>query len=264
MSTIPPPDGRPSTANFRRRLLAGELLIGTFVKTPHASVVEVLGHSPLDCVCLDAEHAPFDRAALDAAILAARAAQLPALIRLQRADPADILNALDLGATGIVAPHVASAEAAAALARAARYGRGGRGFSGSTRAAAFTTRAMDQVIAEGNSNVTVIAQVEDAEALGQIDAIAATDGIDALFIGRMDLTVSLGALSPADAPVVAAVQTICRAAKRHRRIVGMFTANPDEALDWRREGASFFLLASDQQWILQGARELSAAMRAAR
>jgi 2-keto-3-deoxy-L-rhamnonate aldolase RhmA len=264
VSTASASDGRPSPADFRGRLVAGELLVGTFVKTPHASVVEVLGHSPLDCVCLDAEHAPFDRATLDVAVLAARAGRLPALIRLQRTEPADVLSALDLGPAGIIAPHIASPEAAAALARAARYGHAGRGFSGSTRAAGFTTKSMADVIAEGNACVAVIAQVEDAEALDHIDAIAATEGIDALFIGRMDLTVSLGARSPADATVVDAVQTICRAAKRHRRTVGMFTGTAAEAVDWRREGASLFLLASDQQWILQGARDLSATLRGTR
>ena len=240
--------------------------VGTFVKTPHASVVEVLGHSPLDCVCLDAEHATAldrgQRSTLPS--LAARAGRLPALIRLQRTEPADVLSAIDLGPAGIIAPHIASPEAAAALARAARYGRAGRGFSGSTRAAGFTTKSMADVIAEGNACVAVIAQVEDAEALDHIDAIAATEGIDALFIGRMDLTVSLGARSPADATVVDAVQTICRAAKRHRRTVGMFTGTAAEAVDWRREGASLFLLASDQQWILQGARDLSATLRGTR
>jgi 2-keto-3-deoxy-L-rhamnonate aldolase RhmA len=252
---------RPTAAEFRRRLTAGELLIGTFVKTPHAAVVEVLGHSPLDCVCLDAEHAAFDRSALDFAILAARAHQLPSLIRPQRSDPASILAALDLGATGVIAPHIASVEAAIALARAARFGTDGRGYSGATRAAGFGTRTMDQVITDANSSVAVIAQVEDAEALDHIDEIASVEGIDALFIGRMDLTVSLGARSSMDPRVIDAVRRICAAAGRRERTVGMFAATTQEATEWASEGASFFLLASDQQWILQGARDLAAAFR---
>ncbi len=237
-------------------------MIGTFVKTPHAAVVEVLGHSPLDCVCLDAEHAPFDRNALDSAILAARAHQLPALVRPQRSDPAAILAALDLGATGIIAPHIDSVDAAVALARAARFGPGGRGYSGATRAAGFGTRTLEQIITEANASVAVIAQVEDAEALDCIDEIALVEGIDALFIGRMDLTVSMGASSAMEPRVVDAVRHICAAAGRRKLTVGMFTATAEEAKDWAREGASFFLLASDQQWILQGSRDLVAAFRA--
>jgi 2-keto-3-deoxy-L-rhamnonate aldolase RhmA len=222
----------------------------------------VLGESPLDCICLDAEHAPFGRSALDGALLAARAANLPALVRLQRADSTDVLSALDLGATGVVIPHVASAEDARAMALAARYGPGGRGYAGSTRAAGFGTRGMNEVISDANRTVAVIAQIEDAAALSQLDAIASVEGIDALFVGRMDLTVSLGARSPSDEAVVDAVRRICATALRHPCAAGMFTQTIEEARQWTAEGASLFLLASDQQWILQGARELAAGLRA--
>ena len=251
-----------AAAEFRERLLARELLIGTFVKTAHPAVIEVLGASPLDCICLDAEHAPFDRSALDTTLLAARATNLPALVRVPRADAADILNALDLGASGILVPHVASEQDALAVVRAARYGAGvGRGYGGSTRAAGYGTRSMSEVISEANRTVAVIVQIEDAAALEELDAIAAVDGIDALFVGRMDLTVSLGAASPADDRVVQAVRAVCAAALRHRRAAGMFTQTVDEARQWATEGTSLMLLASDQQWVLQGARQLVSGLR---
>jgi 2-keto-3-deoxy-L-rhamnonate aldolase RhmA len=249
-----------SAANFRTRLRAGERLVGTFVKTPHPVVVEVLGHAGLDCVCLDCEHAPFDRAALDTALLAARAAQLPALVRPLRAETADILNALDLGATGILAPHVASGEQARALVRAAHYGPGGRGYAGSTRAAGYGTRSVAQNVDKARGTVAVIAQIEDAEALRHLDEIAAVEGLDALFVGRMDLTVSLGATSPADPVVIEAVRQICLAGRRAGRAVGMFMSSTQEAAQWIEMGASLFLLGSDQQWILQGAKELAGAL----
>ena len=252
---------RPTPRDFRQRLLAGDLLVGTFVKTPHASVVEILGHSPVDCVCLDAEHAPFDRTALDMALLAARASNLAALVRIQRSDATDVLNALDLGATGVLVPHVTSAEIAYRVASSARYGPAGRGYAGSTRAAGYTTRSMSEITSEANSTVAVIAQIEDAAAMDHLDSIAAVEGLDALFVGRMDLTVSLGAQSPSDKQVVAAVRAICAAARRHGRPVGMFTSTIEEALQWVAEGVSLFLLASDQQWILQGARDLVAGLK---
>jgi 2-keto-3-deoxy-L-rhamnonate aldolase RhmA len=246
-------------ASFRDRLLARELLVGTFLKTPSAAVAEIIGMSGLDCTCVDAEHAPFDRAALDTVVLAARAHDLPSLVRVTQADPSEILNALDVGATGVVLPHIASAAAAAQAAAACRYGRNGRGYAGSSRAAGYTTRSMASIIAAANASVCVVAQIEDEAALQQIDAIAAVDGIDCLFIGRMDLTVSLGAASPDEPRVIEAVEAICAAGRRHGRCVGMFTTTTAEAIRWRAEGASFFLLGSDQQWVLQGSRELAAA-----
>lgn len=248
-------------AAFSRQMRAGQPLVGTFLKTPSTAVMEILGLSGLDCVCVDAEHAPFDRAALDTVLLAARARDLPALVRVPLADPSLILNSLDLGATGVVVPHIASAASARQIAAASRYGRDGRGYSGSTRAAAYTTRPMTQVIADANSTVCVVAQIEDAAAVEQIDEIAAVDGIDCLFIGRMDLTVSLGATSPDDPSVIAAVRSICAAGRRHGRCIGMFTSTTVEALRWRDEGATFFLLGSDQQWVLQGARDLAKAFK---
>jgi len=121
---------------------------------------------------------------------------------------------------------------------------------------------MGQVISELNDSVTVIAQIEDARALDELDAIAAVEGIDALFVGRMDLTVSLGALSPQEPVVIQAVEAICAAAPRRSKPIGMFTSTPEEARLWMAKGVSLFLLASDQQWILDGARRLSEQVRA--
>ena len=255
------PTASPRLTSFRKRLRRGELQVGTFVKTPHPSVVEVLGTSPLDCLCLDAEHAPFDRRDLDAALLAARAADLPTLVRVARADPSDILQALDLGATGVLVPHVTTAAAARAAAHACRYGRGGRGYSGATRAAGYGTRTMQDILSRAADETVLVAQIEDAEALSELDGIAAVDDIDCLFVGRMDLTVSLGARNSSDAVVVEAVEAICAAARRHQRAVGMFAPTDAEAKRWIDSGASLFLLASDQQWIAQGARDLVACFR---
>ena len=243
-------------ATFRERLRRGDRLLGTFVKTPHPAIVEVLGHAPLDCLCLDAEHAPFDRSSLDTAILAARATDMPVLARVANSAPSQILAVLDLGATGVLVPHVASADVAKAAAAACRYGPGGRGYAGSTRAAAYGTRTMAENLARARGEVVVVAQIEDAESLNEIDEIAAVDGIDALFIGRMDLTVSLGATSSDDARVIDAVQQICVAAHRHGRAIGMFTPTVEESHRWFDAGATFFLLGSEQQWILQGARAM--------
>ncbi len=90
--------------SLRERLRAGDLVTATWVKTPHPHVVEVLALSPLDCLVLDAEHAPFDRGALDVAILAARAAGKPVLVRPAGADATDLLQALDGGADGVIVP----------------------------------------------------------------------------------------------------------------------------------------------------------------
>jgi 2-keto-3-deoxy-L-rhamnonate aldolase RhmA len=108
------------------------------------------------------------------------------------------------------------------------------------------------------AKIVVVAQIEDVEALSEIQAIASVDGIDALFIGRADLTVALGAESPDDPIVVEAVTAICRAAVAANRRVGMFLARPSDVPQWREQGASLFLLSSDQEFLLKGAASLCA------
>jgi 2-keto-3-deoxy-L-rhamnonate aldolase RhmA len=240
---------------LKEKLRSRELVLGCFIKTPHPVVVEVLGMTDLDCLVLDAEHAPFDRSALDACILGARAAGKDILVRPQCSSPEHILNALDLGATGVLLPHIRSAAVAAAALHACHYGAGGRGYAGSTRAAGYTTHGLSRTRAEA-LDVAVIAQIEDVDALDQIDAIAADDRIDALFVGRADLTVALGADGPDATEVVGAVERICSAASEAGRCVGMFLSRQEDVALWRSKGASLFLMSSDHEFLLKGASAL--------
>lgn len=244
---------------FRDRLRAGELLAGTWIKTPHPHVVEVLGLTPLDLLVLDAEHAPFDRGSLDLCIMAARAAGKPILVRPASAAHEHLLNALDCGADGLIVPHVRSADEARRIVRACHYGPDGRGFAGSSRAARYSTLGMAGH-REAARGVTVIAQIEDAAAVEAIEEIAAVEGIDALFIGRADLTISLDASSPDDAVVVAAVERICAVGQAAGRAVGMFLGRVGDVPLWRDKGASLFILQSDQEFLLQGAARLKDAI----
>lgn len=244
------------TACFKSRLAAREFLVGSFVKTPSPIVVEVLGLTALDCLCLDAEHAPFDRLAIDGCVMAARAAGKDVLIRPASSAPEHILNVLDCGATGVVLPHIRSADDAAAAVRASHYGAGGRGYAGSSRAAGYTTRTMADHRAASRSRTVVVAQVEDPEAVEAIDDIVQVDGLDAVFVGRADLTVAYGAETQDDPRVVQAVEAVCASGVRLGLPVGMFVARVEDVPMWRAKGASLFLLTSDHGFLLAGAADL--------
>jgi 2-keto-3-deoxy-L-rhamnonate aldolase RhmA len=244
-------------ADFRSALLGAAPMMGTFLKTPSAIVCEVLGLTALDCVCIDAEHAPFGPMEIDACVAALRAGDMPSLVRVRTGTAGEILGVLDAGACGVILPHVVSGEQAAAAARAARYGgAGGRGYAGSSRAAHYTTSTMAAHLRHSAEHTVLIAQIEDEEALTELDAIAATPGIDCLFVGRMDLTLSMGADDPLDPRVVAAVAKICDAGRRHGKPVGMFITPQENCADWQAHGASLFLLGSDHSFLLDGARHL--------
>ena len=159
----------------------------------------------------------------------------------------------------VCARDTAAAEAADAV-KACAYTSGGRGYAGSTRAAGYTTKGMTQHRANAKG-VIVIAQIEDVEGVDNIDAIAAVDGIDAMFIGRADLTIAYAAETPDDAVVVDAVDRIVAAGKAAGRTTGMFLGRVGDVPMWREKGASLFILASDQDFMLQGAARLTEAIR---
>lgn len=246
---------------FKKRLASGVPLIGTFLKTPSAMVCEVLGRADLDAVCIDAEHAPFDRRDIDACVHALGHAGTPSIVRVPALRSEYILNALDCGVDAILAPHVASAEDAQFLVAQSTYGKG-RGFAGSSRAAGYMAHGMADHIAASNARVSVIAQIEDKAALDNLDAILAVEGVDCFFIGRADLTVSLGYDNPNEPAVIEAVEQVCRAAQAAGRPVGMFTSNIDELPKWRALGATLFLLGSDHSMMLEGAKGLTDRVRA--
>jgi 2-keto-3-deoxy-L-rhamnonate aldolase RhmA len=242
--------------SLKARIAAREQLVGSFVKTPSPILCEVLGKTELDLLCLDAEHSPFDRLVQDQCIYALRSEGMPVLVRVPSAAPEHTLNALDCGATGVLIPHVTSPEMAEKVAASAQFGAGGRGYAGSTRAAAYTTKPMAQHIEDSATQSVVVAQIEDLEALDAIDEIASVEGIDCLFVGRIDLTVALGADSPSDPSVVQAVEKICQSGLNAGRPIGMFVGNLDEVPLWQAAGANLFLLSSDHSFLLQGAAKL--------
>jgi 2-keto-3-deoxy-L-rhamnonate aldolase RhmA len=137
MSTDPP---RQSPTEFRRRFLAREVLLGTFVKTPGPHTTEALGGAGLDFVVIDEEHGPFDRGSIDLALLGARAGGIAGLVRVS--DTGHLLAALDDGATGVLVPHVDSPQRAAEVVALCRYRGGRRGFSNTTRAGGYGGRGI--------------------------------------------------------------------------------------------------------------------------
>jgi staphyloferrin B biosynthesis citrate synthase len=254
---------RGSGVTLKSRLADGDTLLGTFVKTPHPHIVEVLASGGLDLLCLDAEHASFDRRDLDTCIMAARSSGVPVIVRPPSATPEQLLNALDLGADGVLVPHVRSAAEARAVAAAGHYGVGGglptRGYAGSSRSAGYGSIGIADHLTNSAARTAIIAQIEDVEALAEIDAIADADGLDALFIGRIDLTVALGSTDPDDARVIAACDHIIAACARAGRPVGIFTSRPADAALWHAKGVRLFLLGSDHGFVRDGARALRAA-----
>ncbi|MEI9927482.1 MAG: aldolase/citrate lyase family protein [Sphingomonas sp.] len=230
---------------------------GTFVKTASPHIIEVLGTCGLDFAVVDAEHGPFDRGAIDLMVLAGRAAGLPVLVRVPDDRHSTLLSTLDMGAAGVLVPHVDSAAQAAEIVRNTRFGIGERGYSGSPRFAGYGSLGRAEALKRGDQAI-VLAQIESAAAVEECEAIAATPGIDGVFIGRSDLSLSMGETSTEAPAVVAATRRIIAAGVAAGKLVGMFVGSTAEAAGFAPLGANWFIVGSDQSILRQGAREIAA------
>ena len=255
---------RPAPTGFRKRFIDGEHLVGTFIKTPATHPIEVIGGCGFEFVIIDEEHAPWDRCAIDTALLAARAAGTAGIVRVAEPSPAKVLAVLDDGAAGVMVPHVSSAAKAQEIAAACRYRGGKRGFSNTTRAGGFGAASIWAHVEASDAAAAFIAMIEDPEALDDLDAIIGTEGLDGVFLGRGDLTVALGA-SGLDAPeIIAVCEKILAAARRAGKPVAVMVSTGEEAKRFKDMGASAFIVASDQGFMRQAALKAYGDISAAR
>jgi 2-keto-3-deoxy-L-rhamnonate aldolase RhmA len=237
-----------ANADFVRRLRAREPLLGTFLKTPHPILVEVLALTGIDYAIVDAEHAPFDRHDIDAMMIAGRAANLALVVRVP--SPDWILGVLDSGAAGVLVPHVRSRAQAEELARAMRYGPGGRGYAGTTRAALYGRRPMEEHLDVTASETALICQIEDPEAVPEARAIASVDGVDGLFVGRADLAVGGGGRSFFDKEVGRKTLEVLGA---EGAATGLYAAPGEDLAPLFGAGATMMTVGSEHTMLLRGA-----------
>lgn len=188
---------------FKARLRGDVPLHGFFVGIPSPAMVELAGYAGFDFVIIDTEHGASGLETLEHMLRAAAASGIAALVRVPRGAADDILHVLDAGADGILVPHVTSAAVARDIVRHAYYPPlGRRGISTLSRAARHGMGEAAAVLREQASRTTVIAMIEDTEALTEVGAIAGVEGLDAVFVGPNDLAASMGYLGEAGHPEV--------------------------------------------------------------
>lgn len=179
---------------------------------PAEVLVELSGIAELDFVLVDCEHGPDDLVPLQQHIALAQAHDLPVLVRVGRADPNQVLRVLDLGAEGVVAPHVESGREAGEVVAAAHYPpRGDRGFATYSRAGRYGAVTAAEHLRNA-ADVLVVAMVETGRGVQNAADVLAVDGIEAVWVGPADLAVSLG-VPPGDPAVQQAADDVHRRAR---------------------------------------------------
>jgi 4-hydroxy-2-oxoheptanedioate aldolase len=243
-----------------RQSLREAPMVGTFVSIGHPAIVEILGRSGFDAVCIDSEHAPFSPPRIEELIRAAHSVGVPALVRVSGVGP-EIGRALDSGAAGVVVPMVESAAHAASVVAAVRYPPNGTRGAGPGRATAYGIDFAGY-LSRANDEVAAIVQIETRAGVEHVDQILAVAGLDMVFVGPGDLAISLGTAggSPEHS---AAITRVIEAARAADVPVGMFCMTAEAVMQWSALGVTFFLLAGDLALLAQGGAELASAGRAA-
>ena len=239
--------------SFKKRISNGEQLIGTFVKTTNYQVVELLNSCNIPFIALDAEHAPFSKTDLDTCLLAAKP-DTPVIVRVPSLAEHDALSVLDMGANGIIFPHINNQEDATRAVNISKYKSiefksGRRGFSNSSRSGQYGDVNIDQMISSSNNSVSVICQIEEGKAVENINEIVNVSGIDCLFIGRADLAVTLGCDDINDKKVNDAIDEVIVAAKKAGISLGIYLPDVRSLNQWTEKGFSFFIVGSDQSHL---------------
>lgn len=209
---------------LKEKIGRGEPALGVSLMFPSPQVVEMLGYAGFDWVLLDCEHGSLGLADVEVMAMAAAAVGITPIARPRSNAAADIQAVMDRGVMGVQIPHVSSAESARRAVASVKFGPGAqRGLAAGTRPDKWGlgTRMPDFAVA-ANAQSLVCVQIEDADAVRNIDAILAVEGIDVFFIGPSDLSQSLGFPGEPKAPPVAeAIDATLAAIRRAGKAPGM-------------------------------------------
>lgn len=239
--------------SLRRRLLDGDVCVGPFLKIPAPEVTEIAALAGFDLVVIDLEHSQFTMETAASVVRAATARGIGTVVRTTENAAAEITRALDLGAGGLIVPHVGSVDDARAVVRHARFHPlGERGMDLYARAAGWGATDRDAYLRHANEEILVGAMVEGMAAIDHLEQIAQVEGLDLLFIGPYDLSQSLGYPGQIDRPeVVAAIETAAGIAARHGRVLGLYVDDVATAVRFREVGVRFLGMANDADLLRQ-------------
>ena len=246
---------------FKRALAAGRPQIGLWSTLASHITAELAAGAGFDWMLLDMEHSPNDLESLVAQLQAVQPYPTHAVVRVPWNDTVLIKRVLDIGAQSILVPMVNTAEEARAAVAAVRYPpRGVRGVGGTTRATRWG-RVKDYA-KTCERELCVLLQVETEQALDQIEAIAAVDGVDGIFIGPADLHASFGFVGErANPTVMAAIDDGIRRIRAAGKAPGILTSSEPDAKHWLALGAQFVAVGSDVGLLARSADALIARFR---
>jgi 4-hydroxy-2-oxoheptanedioate aldolase len=247
--------------HFKAGLIEGRQQIGLWASLASPISTEIIAGSGFDWLLLDMEHSANDLRDIYSQIQVMAEGAASAVVRVPSDDPITIKRILDTGVQSLMIPNIDDADQARRAVAATRYApRGVRGFSQSPRAARFGRVADYHAGCE--AEICVIVQLESMRALDNLEAIAAVEGVDGLFIGPGDLSMSLGYLGQQNHPDVARkIEEIIGRIRQTRKPAGILTANEGLAHRYIAAGSSYTAVGSDIGLLARASEALASRFR---
>lgn len=244
--------------NLKQRLKQGETLNGCWLNLGSTITAEIVGLSGYDWVLLDLEHGAGSEKDILSQLQALEHTPAGAIIRVESEQRQRIHRVLDMGAEGVMCPHIDTPAQAIAAAKGLHYPPDGvRGVAKMVRATAYGLK-FDDYYREAKDNILGIVQIETAEAIKNVDAIAATDGVDVLFIGPNDLSMDMGIYTQYEHPLFKdALKKTVAAAQKVGKATGILIFNPDEYQIYHDLGIRFIACGADATFVANGARDMA-------
>jgi len=239
---------------FAHELRESPLHLSTFAQFPDPNVIEALARTGLQSIILDMQHGMFDEQAVLAGVAAAALSGKPVLVRLPVDAGGLASRVIDFGAAGVVCPMVNTADDARRLVALTKFPPVGQRSWGPRRCVPLSGLAPADYLRNANDLIFVFAMIETREALDNLDDILAVAGIDGVFVGPADLSVSLSGGTRLDEPQVPAeLPAVAETVARHGKVAGIFSPSAENALDCQAAGFRFVALAQDSLFMAQAA-----------
>lgn len=233
---------------IRDLLAAGKTPVGHMImEFSTRGIAKIVEGAGVDFVLIDMEHSSFDIGAVNDLLAWFKATPVTPIVRVPSHDYHFIARIMDAGAAGIMAPNVRTPDEARAVVNAMRYApEGGRGLGLGASHNDYLPPDPVSYMREANQSHVMIAQIESTTALENLDAIAATPGIDVLWVGHFDLTQSMGIVGQFDNPdFLKAMRDVAEACKRHGKGAGVQPGNLDQARAWIPLGYNVISFGAD-------------------
>lgn len=244
--------------HFKQRLQSGEAQIGLWLGLADGYCAELAANAGFDWLLIDGEHAPNDVRGMLAQLQAVAPYPAQPVIRPVIGDTALIKQILDIGAQTLLVPMVESAEQAEQLVRAVHYPPSGIRGVGSALARASRWNSIPDYLNKADEQICLLVQIENREGLANLDAIAAVEGVDGVFIGPADLSAAMGHRgNPGHPEVQAAIEDAILRIQKAGKAAGILSADETLARRYIELGAAFVAVGVDTTVLMRGLQTLA-------